>query len=416
MGKISTQNKTLFFNFSSLTVLQISNYLFPLITFPYLVRVLGPEKYGLVNFAAALVMYFSMLTDYGFNISGTQIISLVRDNKRELKKIFWSIFFVKAILFTLSIFIFLPLVFLIGKFSADSVFYLVSFLTVFGTVLFPQWFFQGLEKMHYITLVNIGVKSLWAVSVFVFISHPNDALKLVLLNSISFILIGLLGFTIAIVNFGLRFYLPKISEIKEQFIKGWYVFLSTVSISLYTNSNIFILGLFTNNEVVGYFAGADKIRMAIQGIFNNAGQSIFPHVSRLFKESFNKAIGFLKRYLKIIIFTAGVVTVFSFLFANELTLLLLGQKYVASIGIFKVLIFLPLLIALSNIYGVQIMLNTGHKKEFTKIVFLAGVLNIVLALILVPYLQAIGTAIAVLTAEFFVTTAMWGFVKRKSIL
>ncbi len=414
--RLLKENKVLFLNFSSLSVLQISNYLFPLITFPYLVRVLGPEKYGLVNFAAAFVTYFSMLTDYGFNISGTQIISLVRDNQRKLKKNFWTIFFVKAILFTLSIFIFLPLVFFIGKFSSESLFYFVSFLMVFGTVLFPQWFFQGMEKMHYITLVNIGVKSLWVVSVFIFIRHPDDALKLVLLNSVSFILIGLLGFTLVIVNFGIGFYLPKISEIKEQFIKGWYVFLSTVSISLYTNSNIFILGLFTNNEVVGYFAGADKIRIAIQGIFGNAGQSIFPHVSRLFKESLEKATGFLRQYLKIIIISGGVVTVASFLFANELTLLLLGQKYVASISILEILIFLPLLIALSNIYGIQIMLNTGHKKEFTKIVFSAGVLNTVLALVLVPYLQAIGSAIAVLTAEIFVTTAMWRFVKRKRIL
>ncbi len=409
-------HKILIKNFSSLTILQISNYLFPLITFPYLVRVLGPEKFGLINFAAALVAYFTVLTDYGFNLSATREISIHRKDIEKVSSLFSNVMTTKLILFIAGAIVFLPLLFLIPKFSADYPIYLGTYLFVFGSVLFPVWFFQGMEQMKYITIINIGVKALWLVSIFVFIKSSADVLTLVFLNSGSLIIIGVISLIVIKKKFNVFFKRPLAKEIKRQLSEGWYYFVSTASITLYTNSNIFILGLFTNNEVVGYFAAADKLRMAIQGLFGNAAQTVFPHLSLMFKESKIKAVRFVKKYLRLSLLAAAIVTLTVFIFSREIVIVILGQNYLSSLPVFRVILFLPIIILISNIYGIQVMLNLGYKKEFFKVIFYAGIGNLVLSFVLVPKFYAIGTAFAVTITEIIVSLGMWGFTHRKSLL
>lgn len=409
-------NKTLIENFSSLSILQFSNYIFLLITLPYLVRVLGPANYGLVNFATAFAMYFQIFTDYGFNLTATQEISVNRGNPQKINRIFSVVLVIKIILFFISAVIFAALVFAIPKFSTDSLVYLFSFLIVLGTVLFPVWFFQGMERMKYITIISLSVKSLWAVSIFVLIKSGNDVLLLILLNGISYILIGVISLIVIIIEFKIKFVIPKISEIKKQLIDGWNVFSSTASISLYTISNVFVLGLFAGNTVVGYFSAADKIRIAVQGLFQNASQSVFPHLSRLFVESKTAAVKFVKKYLKYGVTLAGITTIIIIIFSKVIVIVILGDKFLPSINVLRILMFLPVIILLSNIYGIQIMLNLGYKKEFSKIVFFAGILNLILLFILVPLFLEMGAAISVVVTECFVTIEMFYFVRKKKIL
>ncbi len=409
-------NKTLVQNFSSLTILQFSNYLFPIITFPYLVRVLGPEKFGLVNFAAAFVAYFNVFTDYGFNLSATKDISINRNNPNKVNEIFSTVLVIKLILSVVSLMVFSLLIFTIPRFSANSEIYFYSFLIVLGAVLFPGWFFQGMEKMKYITVTNVTVKIIWTILVFVLVRSADDVLLLVILNGASFILIGVLSLILLIGIFKVKFIPPSISEIKLQLINGWYLFVSTASITLYTTSNVFILGLFAGNEVVGYFAAADKIRIAVQGLFGNAGQTVFPHLSKMFAESKKEAIVFVKKYRNYSVTVAVILTLILFVLAKPVVLIVLGSGYEPSINVFRIILLLPLIILLSNIYGIQIMLNLNYKKEFSRIILSAGIVNLILSFILVPLYLEIGTAIAVVITETIVTAGMIAFVKRKKIL
>jgi len=409
-------NKTLVQNFSSLTILQFSNYLFPIITFPYLVRVLGPEKFGLVNFAAAFVAYFNVFTDYGFNLSATKDISINRNNPNKVNEIFSTVLVIKLILSVVSLMVFSLLIFTIPRFSANSEIYFYSFLIVLGAVLFPGWFFQGMEKMKYITVTNVTVKIIWTILVFALVRSADDVLLLVILNGASFILIGVLSLILLIGIFKVKFIPPSISEIKLQLINGWYLFVSTASITLYTTSNVFILGLFAGNEVVGYFAAADKIRIAVQGLFGNAGQTVFPHLSKMFAESKKEAIVFVKKYRNYSVTVAVILTLILFVLAKPVVLIVLGSGYEPSINVFRIILLLPLIILLSNIYGIQIMLNLNYKKEFSRIILSAGIVNLILSFILVPLYLEIGTAIAVVITETIVTAGMIAFVKRKKIL
>ncbi len=409
------KNKVLIQNFSSLTILQISQYVFPLITFPYLVRVLGPEGYGLVAFANAFVNYFTVLTDYGFNLSATKDISINRDNHNKIKQIYSSVLTVRLILFVLSIVIIVPIVFMFSKFSKDMEIYLIAFLTVFGTTIFPVWFFQGIEKMKFITIISVLVKLLWVILVFVIVTTKNDILNLVILNSASSILIGIISLAVIKIKFKVSFSFPELQCIKKQFIEGWHYFLSTASISLYTTSTTFILGLFANDAIVGYFSAADKIRNAVLNISATASRTVFPHLSLEFQRSYDAAISFIRKFSISMGSIMLIVSILLFLLAKQIVLLVLGPDYTNSIILLRIMSFLPIIIFLSNVAGIQTMLNMGFKKEFANIIFIGAVFSIIMSIILVPIYLAIGTAITVLLTEILVTSQMIFFLRKNKI-
>ena len=415
LKEFKKKNKVLIQNFSSLTILQVSQYVFPLITFPYLVRVLSPEGYGLVAFANAFVNYFTVLTDYGFNLSATKDISINRENNVKIKQIFSSVLTVRLILFVLSIVIVIPIVFTFSKFHKDLEIYLISFMAVLGTTIFPVWFFQGVEKMKFITIISVLVKILWVVSVFLFVTHKNDLVNLVILNSASSILIGIISLAVIKIKFNVSFSFPDSECIKKQFIEGWHYFLSTASISLYTTSTTFILGLFASDATVGYFSAADKIRYAVQNIMGTASRTVFPHIAMEFKKSYESGISFIRKFSISLGGFMLVVSILLFIFAKQIVLIVLGPEYAESIILLRIISFLPLVIFLSNVAGIQTMLNLGYKKEFAKIIFISAIFSIMMSIILVPVFLAIGTAITVLLTEILVTSQMILFLRKKKI-
>jgi len=277
--------KILIENILSLSTIQFLNYLFPFITFSYLVRVLGVEKFGLINFAAAFIGYFVLITDYGFNISAVRLISIQRNEKQKLNELVSSIYTIKFILFVISLLIFILISLSIEIFRNEFQLYAFTFLTVIGNVFLPVWFYQGIEKTKFIAIVTLIVRLFWVVSVFTFVKNSNDYNLLALINSLQSILIGLSLFILLFIKFGVKFKLSSFNTIKEQVKDGGMIFISSCAISLYTISNTFILGLLTSNTIVGYFAAADKIRQAIQNLLLPFTQAMYPHVSKLFNES-----------------------------------------------------------------------------------------------------------------------------------
>ena len=390
-------------NLLSLFLLQGSNYIIPLITLPYLVRVLGPEKFGLIAFAQGFVQYFIILTDYGFNLSATRLIAL---NKEKVSEIFCATMLVKMALMIVSLLVVVITVSMVPKFRNDWLVYFLAFLSVPGSVIFPVWFYQGMEQMRYISIVSISAKLLSAICIFIFVHEQGDYLRAVAIQSSGILVAGLLGIKMVWKVAPLRVKLPSRQYIIETLLEGWYVFISTAAIGLYTTSNIFILGLLTNNETVAFFSVADRIVSAAKGLIGPVSQAVYPRINALAKDSAKEAFQLIRKVLVWQGCSFFVISIFLFLLAEPLVTVLFSAKYIQSVVVLRWIAFLPFIIALSNVLGVQTMLTFGFNAQFAKIVIMSGIVNLTLLVPLSILMGAKGAAISVMTTELIVTIVM----------
>lgn len=390
-------------NFISLSALQALNYLLPLITLPYLVRILGPEKFGLISFAQAFIGYFIILTDYGFNLSATREVSINRENKEKVTEIFSSVITIKFLLGLLSLSILILMLVLIQKFRTDWLVYLFSFGMVLGNILFPVWFFQGMERMKYITILNIVSKGIFTICIFIFIRMASDYLYVPLINSLGYLVAGGLSLGVVFKKLEVKFAFPTTESIKRQLKEGWYIFVSTVSISLYTTSNTFILGLFTNNTIVGYYSAAEKIVRAVQGLLTPVSQTVYPYISKLATESKKKALGFIRKLVKLVSSGSFVISLLIFIFSAPIVNIVLGSQYQQSIIVLRILAFLPFIIGLSNIFAVQGLYAFNFQWVVPRFVVPISFFHIFLLLTLTHFYSLVGTAIAVIITEILIT-------------
>lgn len=407
------EKKRLAGNIISLGVMQGANYILPLLTLPYLVRILGPEYFGLLAFATATNSYFILITDYGFNLSATRQISIHRDDKDKVNEIFSSVMMIKTGLMFLSFALIALLLVCFEKFSQHWEVYLMTFGMVIGQVLFPVWLFQGMERMKYITYLNIGAKAFFTVCIFIFVQNEADYLLVPLLTALGFIVAGIWSLYIVKKEFNVSFAWQSIATLKLQLEEGWHVFFSSMAISLYTISATFILGLFTNNTIVGYFAGADKVVQAVKGLYQPVSQSIYPLIGKKIHEDKQAGLAFIQKTTWIVGTGMFLISVLLFLLAEWIVNLLLGEQYKQTVVYLQIMAFLPFIIALSNIFGIQTMLNLGYKIAFSRILLAASILGVGLSFVLVPLYEGLGTAITLLVVEVIVTVFMYLYLKIK---
>ncbi|WP_029522916.1 flippase [Persephonella sp. KM09-Lau-8] len=403
-GLFNTEDKKrLLSNFLSLSILQGANYILPLITLPYLVRVLGPEKFGLIMFAQAFIQYFVILTDYGFNLSATREISIHRENKEKISEIFSSVMIIKFSLLVISFIILTLIVFSFEKFRKDWLVYYLTFGMVVGQVLFPIWFFQGIEKMKYITFLNILAKTIFTVAIFIFVHQVSDYIYVPLLNSLGFIIAGILALWIVFKDFGINFSKVPFESLINKLKEGWHVFISTIGINLYRNANVFILGIVTNEKVVGYYAIAEKILKAIQSLQNPLGQALFPFFSKKFKSLSNKqSVEIIIKFSKLAFSVYFIISIFIFLFAEPIIKIITGSYLYNSILDLKVLSFIIVIGGMNYFFGVLGLLTLGKNKLFMKGVFLGGMLNIPISLILSITFKDLGASFSLLLSELII--------------
>ncbi|MDY6994282.1 MAG: flippase [Pseudomonadota bacterium] len=406
-----SEKKNLVSNIFYLGVLQGANYILPLLTVPYLVRILGPEYFGLLSFATATITYFMLITDYGFNLSATRQISINRYNKDKVNEIFSSVMMIKFVLMVLSFGLMSLLVLSVDKFSSHWEIYFITFGMVIGQLMSPVWLFQGMERMRYVTYLHIGAKTFFTLFVFIFVQEQDDYLLVPSLNAIGFLVAGIFSLYLVTKEFNVSFIWQTTSTIRFHLIDGWHVFFSSIAISLYTISATFILGIFTNNTVVGYFSAADKIVQAVKGLYQPVSQAIYPLIGKKIQEDEQAGMEFVYKTIRVIGVGMFVVSALLLFLSEPIIDILLGERYQKSVPLLQIMAFLPFIVALSNIYGVQTMLNLGYKLAFSRILVTAAILGIGLNLILVPLYEGLGTAVTLLTVEVFVTSVMYIYLK-----
>ena len=409
----SEDKKILISNFFSLSFLQGANYILPLITLPYLLRVLGVEYFGLLAFATATIMYFQIITDYGFQLTATRDISIHRDNKVKVIEIFSSVMIIKVILMFTSLLLLVILVFSIEKFRKDALIYFLTFGTVIGQVLFPVWFFQGMEKMKYITYLNIIPKILFTIAIFVFVKEQSDYFFVPFFSSLGYIIAGFMSLILIKKEFGVGFKLQKKENIKYHLIEGWNVFISGFFTITYTISVPFLLGLLTNTSTLGTYSVAEKATNAIIKLFTPLNQAVFPYINKLISISKSRAKSFLLKLTIASSILAIIISINTYFFADEIIRLISGKYLKDSIIILKILSPLPIIIVLAKIFSFNYIVSFNLSKYLTKIYLTTALFSLPVMLTLMIKYEEFGAALSVIIIELFATIYMWNIIKSK---
>ena len=392
--------KVLFSNFFSLGIVQGLNFLLPLLVVPYLLHTLGVEIFGLLAMATAFTGYFMILSDYGFNITATREVSVHRDSLEKLNEIFSAVIMIKIALMVLGFIILLIALLLFDKLGDESLIYLLTFGMVLGQVLFPIWFFQGIEKMGYIAVLNIIAKLFFLLAILIFVKEKEDAYLVPLFSSLGFIVVGIISLIYMYRTFHIRFIWQPYTLLRQYFLLGWHIFISRMAVVFYTSSNVFILGIFTNHTMVGYYAIADKVISALVSLGDILNQVFFPYLSKKWEENRQTYYQLFYKILKGIVFGMMVVAVVLVFWASDVIRLLSGEEIVITTELLQIMSLAVILFPLGGLFS-QSFVTQQQSFYVTQSTFWTLLVNLILVGALVPLYGAYGLAVAMILVQLF---------------
>lgn len=402
-----------------LYLIQGLNFLLPLVTLPYLLATLSVDSFGKYSFAFAFSQFIILFVDFGFNLSATKKIAENFTNKNLVKNVFWKINIIKLIFLLLSFILAIILIYTVDKISYYKEGILVSFIMIFGTAIFPIWWFQGLNKMRVLSIISASSKLITYPLIFVFVKESDDSNFAIFFQSLSILLAGLFSYFYIFINFKHYFTDIKIekkySEYYMEIVEAWPVFLSNSSISLYTNSLTLLLGFFSSSYNVGLFGAMERIvRVVCFGVLGPVNQACFPVIARTKKIDFIKA----KRIFKIVLFSITIILILAFLtyllFENYIILHFM-KGYSNIQGMLTTFMFMIFPIALGGVIGQLGLLGLGddkHKKTFSKIYLFTGLFSVPLSFVLINFFEVEGAMISMMSVEMLIFIILLYFVKK----
>ncbi|HXE12488.1 MAG TPA: oligosaccharide flippase family protein [Bryobacteraceae bacterium] len=381
-------------NILALGVLQMLNYAAPLITVPYLVRVLGPAHFGLVSFAQAVVLYFDFATDYGFNFSATRAIAACGEDVASVSRIFWATFCAKCMLMCGNGLLFALLVFLVPQLRQAAALLTVTFLYVFGTTMFPLWLFQGLERLK-LAAALVGTARLFTVpALFLFVRGPGDYVTAGAIQGSVEAVAAVLALPWLVKRARLIWRKPSFSDVLASLKQGWPLFLSGAALFVSTSNATVILGFTAGQTQVGYFSAADKLIKAAVAALNPIGQALYPHLTGIKIRSKDRALRLIRKSFVAMGALALLISLVTFLFARPICTIVLGHTFAQSVSVLEWLAPLPFLLGLTNVLGTQTMLVFEMDRVFTRIMLRNVVVALPVMILASMFWGAIGAAAA----------------------
>lgn len=383
----SKDGKVLVENFAYLTLLQVAGYIFPLITLPYLARVIGVDSFGKIAFAGAIIVWFQTVSDWGFNYTATRDVAKNREDKEKVSQIFSNVLWARCILTLFSFILLIILIIFVPKFQEISLLLLITFLMIPGHILFPDWFFQAMEKMKYITILNLISKLLFTIAVFVFIKEKSDFILQPLFVSLGFVVSGIIAMYYILVRWKIKLHKPNIKEIRLTIKNSTDVFINNLMPSLYNSFSTILLGIFGGSVSTGKLDAGRK--------FVGISDQFLTIISRTFYPYLSRKIGKHNLYAQINIIISLVMSLILFLLAPILIKLFFTPEFFDSIIILQIMSLSLVFLTLNNIYGTNYMIIQGYEKQLRNITFISSIIGFTLSFPLIYYFDFIGAALTV---------------------
>jgi len=400
----------------TLSLIQFSNLVLPFISLPYIARVLSTSDYGLINFSQAYAVYFMLLINYAFDLSAVRHVAVNSENPKKLSSIVSTIFTTKSLLFILSTALFLGITFSVPILRADYPYHVMAYAVNLGYIIYPNWLFQGLSRVTVMSITVLSIRIISLALIFIFINSPDDTLLLLSIYSFTNIAIAILLTIYAFVKFKITYLFPTFNDIQESLKDGFALFLSTITINLYTTSNTFLLGVLASTYYVGLFTSALKIIQAVQMlIMTPINQVLFPLMSKAFHESQEGGMLLLNKAMVVIVPILLTAAVGMLLFGDLAISIVFGPQFLPALPALQIMAFAPLIIGISNLLGIHGMLNLKMDKVFFYITLVGAVFCVSFNILFIPYLNEVGTALAWFLTEVVITVSMILIYYKKKI-
>lgn len=378
---------------------QVFILIIPLITTPYLARVLGPKGVGINSFTNSIVQYFILFGSIGVNLYGNRQVAFVRDDFQKLSNTFYEIFFMKLTTILISCFAFEVFIVFVNEYR---VYYLAQFISLVAAAFDISWFFMGVEDFAVTVLRNFIVKIITLISIFIFVKSYNDLYIYILILSLS-LLIGNLTLFPSLTKYVKR---PKLSSLNiwKHLIPSLILFVPQIATQVYLVLNKTMLGVMNSVQSSGYFDQSDKMVKMILAVVTATGTVMLPHVANAFaKGNSDKTKEYLYSSFSFVTAMSVPMTFGLAAVAPKFVPLFFTNKFISVIPIMIIESFIILLIAWSNAIGTQYLLPTQQTKKYTMSVILGAIINLVANIPLILLYGAIGAAIATVLSELFVT-------------
>ena len=394
-------------------LLAISQVFFPLITFPYLARTLGPEHVGVLNFAESIAKYFVMLAALGIPIYGIREIAKVQNELKERTKIFAEIFTINLICTLGLSFIFLAAVFFIPQLNKEKVLFYWTIAYFIFQVFYLEWFFNGMNQFKFIAIRQFIIRFFFIIFVFILIKSQLDYVNYMRMQFGLSVLLAIINFN----NLSKHISLNKASfsnlDLRKHIKPLLYIFLTIFSISIYFSLDTILLGFLANNESVGYYSTALKLNKLIIAVFGAITVAIFPSLINLYHSQQIEKFRELIRQVFFVLVSLSIPAIVIFIScAKEIVHVLFSQNFDRSILPLQITAPLILIVSLSSIFGFQVLSALAKDRQILYSAIIGMSVSIVLSILLVPTLMEVGEAITILVTELSVSVSFIYFTKK----
>lgn len=403
--------KSVKFNFIMNFILTASNFVFPLVTFPYVSRVLGASGNGKIAFIASVASYFSMIASLGIPTYGIRACATVRDDKEKLSKTVHELLIIHSIMTMISLTLFFVSYFLIGRLQREPELMFVNGISLLLNVMGANWLYSALEQYQYITFRSLAFKVISILLMFALVHKRQD-----------YVIYGAISvFAVAgsnVLNFiNLRKFVSfknyKCYHLKQHMKPILVFFAQTVAITVYTNLDTVMLGFMKNDAEVGLYSAAIKVKNILVTLVTSLGTVLLPRLSYYtangYKEEFKK----LTHKAMEIVFVMGMaLTGYFVIMAKECIVFISGEEFLGATLAMQIIIPTIIFIGLSNITGIQVLTPLGKEKYVLISVVVGAGIDFVWNLLLIPSMGAAGAAVGTLLAEIAVLLVQWYAIRK----
>ncbi|MEH7111513.1 flippase [Neobacillus niacini] len=402
----SANLRSIRFNFIMNSILTMSSFIFPLISFPYVSRILMPEGMGKVTFAISVISYFAMFAQLGIPTYGIRTCAKIRDNKEELTKNVQEIFIINIIMSFVAYIAFFIALSTVPRLQESKILFLIVSSTILFNTIGVEWLYKALEQYAYITIRSMIFKFVALIAMFALIHQQSDYVIYGGISILAAVGSNLLNFINVRKYIGMR---PVGNYNFKKHMKPIFVFFAmSMATTVYTNLDKIMLGFIKNDEEVGYYYAAVKIKMILVSIVTSLGTVILPRASFYIEHGFqDEFLRITQKTLNFVIILAAPLTLYFMIFARSGIFFLSGNAYEGAVFPMQVIMPTLLFIGMTNIMGIQILVPKGKEKVVLFSVIAGAIVNLIINIILIPNLASTGAAIGTLVAEIVVFIAQY---------